>query len=220
MTEKISKEAFAESEIILNKTNLALARSRKLIQSWLPPLEGDSARDDEDDDDFKTESELAGIGAVANHDDDSALARLQRTKHSKNDRLLEQLLGKKGAQQHKKSQAASQAAAAKPANRPAKTSADNQQQASDSDSDAEGRVATLLSKQQKSKPAKVKQQKAAFNRDGDSEKQKVVPVSDQATDSAPDSTIQPAALPTKRKAKSYLDELLAQRSKKKSKRTG
>ena len=50
-----TKDALSQADIIFNRTNVALARSQRLIQSWLPPkpeAEQDSPANQDDDDDF------------------------------------------------------------------------------------------------------------------------------------------------------------------------
>ena len=60
-----------DTEVVLNKINLALARSQRLLSTWLPPRpdsagrsngdahhDGKAEEEDEDEDLFKAESEL------------------------------------------------------------------------------------------------------------------------------------------------------------------
>ncbi|KAI7515220.1 hypothetical protein KC316_g21563, partial [Hortaea werneckii] len=66
----------SEADVILNRTNVALARSQRLIQSWLPPKPSEEsaatqltpAEDDEED--FKGLDETAGIGSKRKAEDE------------------------------------------------------------------------------------------------------------------------------------------------------
>jgi hypothetical protein len=61
-----TKDALSQADIIFNRTNVALARSQRLIASWLPPKpqseqqESTQAAADEDDD-FRGDSEIGGM---------------------------------------------------------------------------------------------------------------------------------------------------------------
>nr|POE78643.1 hypothetical protein CFP56_62894 [Quercus suber] len=102
------------AEILLNRTNVALARSQRLIESWLPPrpdassaavTSTDGDNDDTGDENaFNSMSEIAGIGSVkafAVEDDGVRNRRGGLTKG--NERLLETILGRKGARERMKS---------------------------------------------------------------------------------------------------------------------
>lgn len=52
---KQAKYSQTEADIILNRANIALARSQKLIESWLPPQT--TAEEPRHDDDLKNEPE-------------------------------------------------------------------------------------------------------------------------------------------------------------------
>lgn len=101
-------DKLSAADVILNRTNVALARSQRLIQSWLPALEtksGGPAQDEDNDDDFVAESEIAGVGSKRPLEDDGLPdGAFKRRKLASNDKLLESLLGKKAAQAHRKSQ--------------------------------------------------------------------------------------------------------------------
>lgn len=96
-----------EADVVLNRVNIALARSQKIISSWLPPpTKEDADHEQAQDDDltFTSMTERGGIGSSAAYDNEGFPdGALQRKKLSSNDKLLEQLLGKKGAQMKKKS---------------------------------------------------------------------------------------------------------------------
>ena len=106
----------SQADVILNRTNVALARSRRLIQSWLPPPppptsnqsapQQDAAAQDgsDSDSDFEGLDEFAGLGSTKRKTDDVGLpdGALQRRKLASNEKLLEQLLGKKAVAERKK----------------------------------------------------------------------------------------------------------------------
>lgn len=52
---KQAKYSQTEADIILNRANIALARSQKLIESWLPPQT--TVEEPRHDDDLKNEPE-------------------------------------------------------------------------------------------------------------------------------------------------------------------
>lgn len=196
----LSKEALAESEIILNKTNIALARSRKLIQSWLVNPTADTPHGEEDnDEDFKPESETAGIGSTVQTDD---AGRSIRSRKANNDKLLEQILGKQAAQAHRRSQQST--SIAKPVQKVEET-----RKRDASDDEFESRASTITQK----KASKSRPQKKTTTTEQDQMPQ----TEDQASPAATQvSGAAPLSSKTKRKANSYLDELLAKKARKKS----
>lgn len=121
MPSAATKESLSQADIILNRTNVALARSQRLIQSWLPPkphqdqpAAAADEREQEDDDDFRGDSEVGGIGSSAQRaTDDSGLPEgaFKRRNPGANDKLLDSLLGKKAANAHRKAQALAKSAA-------------------------------------------------------------------------------------------------------------
>ena len=213
----------SESDVILNRANVALSRSQRLVASWLPkaddeaPTKTDEELQREEDEIFTavpetyvlnhrsqagreslTQSSL-GIGAPLPQK--AADGSWNRSDLDSNDKLRKQLLGKnydrvmKAAAEEK---AAAKAAAAKPVQAQPETTVD--------ESDEEDGRAAMLSKQRKRKGAPaVHPAVAAAEAEAEAEKEK----SDDAKGPARKS---------RKKATSYLDELLAERSKKRKKR--
>ncbi|KAK3712931.1 hypothetical protein LTR37_008816 [Vermiconidia calcicola] len=217
-----------DADVILNRINVALARSQRLVNSWLPPKPEESdAREDSNDEDFRSMTETGGIGSRAAYDDDQGLPdslTLPRRKIGPNDKLLEQILGKKAAQAKRKERDAgkgmsvSKHAAPKPIVGQPK---DVQPKSAESDDEDEGgRAAAFRSR----KPGKVTKEKDVpwTLSSGESVVVDAGPnaahdhVQDRETTSAMAS--EPNDRPAKRKAGSYLDEVLAQNAKKKKKK--
>lgn len=212
----------SEADVILNRTNIALARSQRLIQSWLPARteaeQGKVAPTEDDERDFVGMTEAGGIGSKRAFEDDD-LPMLKRTRLSSNDKLLEQWLGKKAAQAKRKSQEAhksttvSRHAAAKQA-----ASEPTAGRLSESDDEGEGRAAAFRSKKRKVMPnhEPVVTDKHAgddvhFSEAGEQ-------VLAQGLDVQTDDRASKAEDQSTRKAGSYLDEVLSQKAKKKSKK--
>ncbi|QIW95379.1 hypothetical protein AMS68_000897 [Peltaster fructicola] len=200
----LSKEALAESEIILNKTNIALARSRKLIQSWLSQPAAESQEDEDEDEDFKPESETAGIGSTVQDDESGSLGRIARSRQA-NDKLLEQILGKTAAQAHRRSQQT--VSSTKPAPKVDENS--NKRQNNSDDDNDQGRASAVAS-------GRVKKSKHYSTNK--------IQVPDQKDPLTPTNEGEASkqqnrlGVSSKRKANSYLDELLAKKARKKSKK--
>ncbi|KAK3708624.1 hypothetical protein LTR37_011346 [Vermiconidia calcicola] len=218
----------ADADVILNRINVALARSQRLVNSWLPPkLEEPDARQDTDDEDFRSMTETGGIGSRTAYDDDQELPdglAPQRKKLGVNDKLLEQILGKKAAQAKRKERdagkgmSASKHAAPKPL--VARPKDDHRKGAESDDEEEGGRAATFRSR----RPGKVTKEKES-PRTLSVDESVVIDagpnaaherVRDWETTSAMAS--EPDEKPAKRKAGSYLDEVLAQSAKKRKKK--
>nr|XP_023907982.1 uncharacterized protein LOC112019701 [Quercus suber]POF16584.1 hypothetical protein CFP56_24102 [Quercus suber] len=108
MQEPDSLTPSQRAEILLNRTNVALARSQRLIDSWLPPKPQSSSGvvqrlDDDDEESFKSMSETAGVGSAKAFaaEEESARRKIGLTKG--NERLLETMLGRKGAREKMRS---------------------------------------------------------------------------------------------------------------------
>ncbi|KAK4619735.1 hypothetical protein CLAFUW4_10894 [Fulvia fulva] len=222
-------------DILITRQNIALARSQKLLQSWLPAKASEqptSAAADSDQDDFQGLGEATGIGAKRKNEDDSELGGILKRRRTDNDKLLENLIGKKAAQARKKSQEAEKSthAARKPLesqklkmfNKPA-----------ESEDEEEGRASAFTSKKQRrsqknaTMPVDAVAVAGADDEDtlnGDAEPPDpredaavLKELAGQADIAADDSEAEDPR-PQKRKAGSYLDELLAQKAKKKNKK--
>lgn len=227
-----TKDALSQADIILNRTNVALARSQRLIQSWLPPKPATEDQDSvhqpaaDEDEDFRGDSEVGGIGSAAQKDD-SGLPEgaFKRRNLGANDKLLDSLLGKKAANAHRKAQAEARGRAGQSQNvagsrPPVKETAKRPAQDSDSEEEGGGRAAAFVSK--RAKPSRP-QPKASDNVE---ERDTVVgtgqdedePNSSDAGAKAAKETNTPAAKGGKKRPASYLDELLGQKANKKSKK--
>lgn len=220
-----TKDALSQADIIFNRTNVALARSQRLIQSWLPPKPQAEDQDSthpvaDEDDDFRGDSEIGGIGSAAQKDD-SGLPEgaFKRRNPGANDKLLDSLLGKKAANAHRKAQALAKQATAQPTGPPkpaVKEAPKRRAQDSDSDEDEGGRAAAFKSKRAKpSKPQpKSEEPSAELEADGSAAEGDIKA---KATDKRQETNTGGKAGGRKRPA-SYLDELLGQKANKKSKK--
>jgi len=225
-----TKDALSQADIIFNRTNVALARSQRLIASWLPPKpesenqESTQAAADEDED-FRGDSEIGGIGSRAQKDD-SGLPEgaFKRRNPGANDKLLDSLLGKKAANAHRKAQALAKSATAQPQDAPKPAVKEKSKRpAEDSDSEDEGgRAAAFKSKRAKpSKPQpKVQEDDAEDGAHVDTDMPEAI-VKAKATEltlQPPQGTKSPAKSNGRKRPASYLDELLGQKANKKNKK--
>ena len=206
------------ADVVLNRHNVALARSRRILQSWLPPAPPAEAGAHEeldmndDDDDAGTLNEVGGMGSRTGQEDVDAFG-LPRKKHSTNDKLLEQIMGKRGAEAKRKQNAKEGKAAV--GSRHGKTlplvekPKQEKKRAVESDDDDEGGRATAF-KSRKMRSVVVPREIAieALDREDIGQAATGQPI-DAST------TLEPADKPSKRKTNSYLDEVLAKKSKKK-----
>ncbi|CEJ55271.1 hypothetical protein PMG11_01538 [Penicillium brasilianum] len=218
----------SESDVILNRANVALARSQRLVASWLPEKTGDeltSAKSEEElqreeDEIFTAVPETLGVGAPL--PEKAADGSWNRTELSSNDQLRKQLLGRNYDKFMKASAAAKQASAAAKSTASAVASGASSavQEEDDQDDDEDGRVSMVGKKKRR-----VGQGRAAQTGSGSG----VTPVSTpgDVEDAGAkeengvvqtDAPVKQAPSKGRKKATSYLDELLAERSKKRKKR--
>lgn len=216
-----SKDALSQADIIFNRTNVALARSQRLIQSWLPPKPEAEDQDStktlaEEDEDFRGDSEIGGIGSAAQKDDSGLPDGVfKRRNPGANDKLLDSLLGKKAANAHRKAQALAKSATAQPQAVPKPVVKEKPKRpAQDSDSDDEGgRAAAFKSKRPRpsAQPQPtVSEQTVEEDSDDEIKTARAKPEPSQATNA----TAKPSA---RKRPASYLDELLANKKNKKKK---
>ncbi|MCJ1379817.1 hypothetical protein MMC17_002920 [Xylographa soralifera] len=93
----------SEADIIFNRANVALAKSQRLIASWLPPRTEEELRNVKSEEEVEREEhemfapvpELLGLGAPLPQEIKSGDERRQEL--SSNDKLRKQLLGKEFA---------------------------------------------------------------------------------------------------------------------------
>ncbi|OGE48676.1 hypothetical protein PENARI_c026G02770 [Penicillium arizonense] len=240
----------SESDVILNRANVALSRSQRLVASWLPQqtneelanTKTDEELQREEDEIFTAVPETLGIGAPLPQK--AADGSWNRTELDSNDKLRKQLLGK-NYDRVMKAAAAQKAAVAGSTTTSASASASgNNASASgtgagdedDEDDDEDGRSAMIgkkknmrgvgagagLGRGQKKKKAGASAVEDVF----------ASPVADTGAGTGTEDTEQkaeeesapsePAPAPARskgrKKATSYLDELLAERAKKRKKR--
>lgn len=215
-----------ENIATINRFNITLARSSRVLQGWVSQK---SAPQDETEDDafdereFRSETEKGGVASKTAYAEDDTLpdGSFQRKKLASNDALAERLLGQQVANARKKSQvqgkamSSSKHAAPKPiTNRPKVL------READSDDEGEGRAAAFTSKQQRKASTTPVDAVKEDDKPMDDEVSDEQPTSRQAATTRPDPAVamDEVPQPTKRKATSYLDELLAQKAKKKSKK--
>lgn len=214
-----------QNDVIINRLNLQLARSRSILNSWRPQ---EQQADDEEnevidnDDEFVASGETAGIGTVIKNGDESALpTRRSATK----DKLLEQLIGKKAANAKRKedvhkSMSTSKHAVPKPLS---STAAKQPRAIQDSEDEEGGRAAAFKSRKPSRAQAQARAAKDvsdAVDEDGESDaSQRKV---DRRDRNAPEKDVRGTAvdsLPQKCKGGgSYLDELLSKKAKKSKKK--
>ncbi|KAL8715073.1 MAG: hypothetical protein Q9220_001030 [cf. Caloplaca sp. 1 TL-2023] len=90
----------SEADIIFNRANVALAKSQRLVASWLPPRTDEEARKTKTEEEIEREEkemfvpvpEVLGLGAHV--PDDMKDGDLKKQKLTSDDKLRKQLLGK------------------------------------------------------------------------------------------------------------------------------
>ncbi|KAJ5683151.1 hypothetical protein N7462_006316 [Penicillium macrosclerotiorum] len=205
-----------ESDIILNRANVALARSQRLVASWLPEPSADELANAKSEEELQREEDeiftavpetFRRLGVGAPLPEKAADGSWNRTELSSNDQLRKQLLGRNYDKIMKAKAAAksTQTTAAQPG-KPASTLVNSHDDDGDDDED-EGRTSMVGQKKRKTKQTQP---------------QPTTPTdqSDNAENGAAPSEVHAKPAPSKgrKKATSYLDELLAERSKKRKKR--
>ncbi|KAJ6015714.1 hypothetical protein N7540_010305 [Penicillium herquei] len=204
----------SESDIILNRANVALSRSQRLVASWLPAQSEDELANTKTDEELQREEdeiftavpETLGIGAPL--PEKAADGSWNRTELGSNDKLRKQLLGK-NYDRFMKAAAASKASQLKTA--PATQAQANNTQDNDSEDDEEGRTASIGQKKRKVMPKKVKPVVSSEDQEKDVQ-------GEQDTSTTTEVPVRQAPSKGRKKATSYLDELLAERAKKRKKK--
>ncbi|KAJ5108801.1 hypothetical protein N7456_005476 [Penicillium angulare] len=224
-----------ESDVILNRANVALARSQRLVSSWLPTqtddelsnLKSEEELQREEDEIFTAVPETLGIGAPL--PEKAADGSWNRTELSSNDKLRKQLLGK-NYDRFMKAQAENKAQAKVAISAPqaAKPVAVEES----SDDEEEGRTTSIglrrkngLSKmKKKTKTAtKTETETEAGGKEEDQDQDKDMQMQGGGEDEetatvTKEVPVRQAPSKNKKKATSYLDEILAQRANKRKKR--
>ncbi|KAJ9229713.1 hypothetical protein C8Q69DRAFT_322707 [Paecilomyces variotii] len=203
-----------EADVIFNRANIALARSQRLVASWLPPKSDEELAQQtkseeelqrEEDEIFTAVPEKLGLGApLPKATEDGSW---NRTELSSNDKLRQQLMGKGFA----KAMAAKQRQLQQNINRRpeqgkagAKSSARTENDGGDDDDDEEEGRSALGNKKRKVAATVVE--------DGANNE-----IAESKESSASTPGAESGRGKKKKKTGSYLDEVLSQRSKKKKK---
>jgi hypothetical protein len=219
-------EDTVDVEALINRQNVGLARSKRILNSWLPAKrEHEAAAEEEEDDaDIVPMVESAGLGskvAYEEHEGGDGVS-LPRKKLSSNDKLLEQIIGSKAAHARKKqrmedtsSKNVNERSMSKQyANRTKQEQAKEDQS---EDEDEGGRAATIASRRRDVPRAKVESQTESQEKDG-SDAEGADEFTQRGKASTNVVTFKPEDNSSKRKKGSYLDEMLAQKSRKKKKK--
>ncbi|KAJ5222594.1 uncharacterized protein N7469_008834 [Penicillium citrinum] len=201
----------SESDIILNRANVALSRSQRLVSSWLPaetettPEKTEEELQREEDEIFIAVPETLGIGAPL--PEKAADGSWNRTELGTNDLLRKQLLGRNYDRIMKEKAAAQKPAPVQRETGQGQSSISGQAQGTSSsavteeeDDEEEGRAAMVGKKRKKDL-------KENFGENG----------SGSGSGSGVDG-VTGGKGKGRKKAASYLDEILAQRASKKKKR--
>ncbi|KAL4787543.1 hypothetical protein BJX76DRAFT_299732 [Aspergillus varians] len=222
----------ADADIILNKANIALARSQRLVASWLPaePLtdqdheKTDSELQREEDEIFTAVPETLGLGAPLPMK--AADGSWNRTELDSNDQLRKQLLGKnyKKVMAEKARQKAAKTGSGLPATtNPVSNGTGNHQSSAgngamddDDDDNDEGRSASIAKKASRKRKVEMHTEPATQTED-----ESGVLKNENSNGPTEGKTANSQQRPNskgRKKATSYLDEILAERSKKRKKR--
>ncbi|KAF2026148.1 hypothetical protein EK21DRAFT_92593 [Setomelanomma holmii] len=226
----------SDGDVLTNRVNMALANSQRRLAAMLGPQDESHAtttasRQDDEDEDLRKEyadPEQLGVGGM--RPKDVADGSFTKRTITSSDKLLEQLIGKKKAKAHLAAKQNATRLCAKPQAQGHDRSHAMKDESEDED---EGRTAAFKSKKrrtEKTKPVIVKE----VERDGDEDVQAQTIEHQNNVDSIPhDETEQtkkvaentdvfataaaPKPIPSrgKPKATSFLDEILAEQSKKK-----
>ncbi|PWY64748.1 hypothetical protein BO70DRAFT_192219 [Aspergillus heteromorphus CBS 117.55] len=221
----------AETDIILNKANVALARSQRLVASWLPPattedqanIKSEEELQREEDEIFTAVPETLGVGAPL--PTKAADGSWNRTELDSNDKLRRQLLGKN----YKKVMTAkgnTPAGAGAVSRLPVSgASSSTTKDVEDEDDEEEGRTALIGKKNAiSSKKRKAEHRVRPVSEPSNDQNSKTKQISGDDDDGdeidKPNKQTGPLIQPSRgrKKATSYLDEILAERSKKRKKR--
>ncbi|KAA8650056.1 hypothetical protein EYZ11_004763 [Aspergillus tanneri] len=214
----------SETDVILNKANVALARSQWLVASWLPPRtqeELDNSKSEEElqkeeDEIFTAVPETLGIGAPL--PSKAANGSWKRVELDSNDKLRKQLLGK-----NYKKVVAARTGAPHTLGKPGMLTSHSQSTArkeyeEDDDEEDGGRTAMVTKSKIKSRKRKAVLE-AGQDYDDNATSAGKNEEDTQSTAQGITSSSRPIPRPQgRKKATSILDEILADRSKKRKKK--
>ncbi|KAF2133328.1 hypothetical protein P153DRAFT_274312, partial [Dothidotthia symphoricarpi CBS 119687] len=235
----------SDGDVLTNRLSIGLAKHQSLLASWMGPAESTpnsntaalTSQDEKEDDDLNANvfgHDRLGVGGILPKDiaDGSFTRRLPTS----NDKLLEQLIGKKRAKAH----IAAKLEAARPNAKPQKFGKPDPVKKEESEDEEEGRSSAFKSRRSgpKKKSVQVKEERdeevedeeelqakgrIAEGNDGEAQEEsiasaEVVKKEDDSEDEAAGARPRNVKRDTSRqkaKPKSFLDEILAERSKKK-----
>ncbi|OJD13247.1 hypothetical protein AJ78_06269 [Emergomyces pasteurianus Ep9510] len=210
----------SEADIVFNRANVALARSQRLIASWLPPKTDEEIANTkteeelqrEEDEIFTPVPEKLGLGAPLPQS--QADGSFNRTELSSNEKLRKQLLGKN---YKKKSTSDTQVNSSERRKQQQyhHQSANSRIVECDEDDEDEGRSSLGRNKRQRTKQKTTEVEKDTTTRttdgDGDGDGNRGNGEDNESADDRQRST-------QRKKPASYLDELLSERSKKRKRK--
>ncbi|KAJ5605031.1 hypothetical protein N7510_010185 [Penicillium lagena] len=208
-----------ESDVILNRANVALARSQRLVASWLPAqtdeeltnVKSEEELQREEDEIFTAVPETLGVGAPL--PEKAADGSWNRTELGSNDKLRKQLLGK-NYDKIMKASASNQPLPSRTTPKSAELVQGPGNKEEEDDEDEEGRTALVGKKKTNKRRGKDDtRQGSAQDTGAEDPENKATPA---AAAQAPSSRA--ASSKGKKKATSYLDEILSERAKKRKKR--
>ncbi|TKX25583.1 hypothetical protein C1H76_2233 [Elsinoe australis] len=207
-----------DAEVIFNKANVALARSQRLIESWLGPEAGHASsggnlweEGEDDDNDFKPEPETLGVGAKA-PDSDVGFGLKRKQPSTSNDKLLEQLLGKKAAREHQAKMAAQRMSKQQASSKDSPVSkAAKPTEIEDDSEEEEGRASAFRSKASRKRPLP---RPPPTENDAADESQS----EDEAGKATRGGKVKAAPKASKARGGTYLDQILAEKASKKRKK--
>ncbi|KAI4286019.1 MAG: hypothetical protein L6R35_004520 [Caloplaca aegaea] len=203
----------SEADIIFNRANVALAKSQRLVASWLPPrteaelksTKSEEQIDQEEQELFTPVPEILGLGAKV-PDDLKDGGALKKQKLTSDDLLRRQLLGKDHAILKKKEERGQRGSGSIVSLGSKPLPAAAKRKAEDVSSDDEGGRSSLGKKKHHHEHDKIREDRGVDALDvgkdvdpGDGRRQR------------------PEAATRSVKATNYLDEVLSQKSKKKRK---
>ncbi|KAL8791086.1 MAG: hypothetical protein Q9213_000293 [Squamulea squamosa] len=202
----------SEADIIFNRANVALAKSQRLVASWLPPRTEDELKNAKTEEQIEKEEqemftpvpEVLGLGAKI--PEDFKDWDLKRQKLSSNDLLRRQLLGKdhiKSQNKYSQGQASLLGTGSVPGFGSKPRLVPARRELEDGSSEDEGGRSSLGKKKLKSEPTRI----SNSTRDEESEA--------DTMDYEDPKSERPETLKPPKKTTNYLDEVLAQKMEKK-----
>ncbi|KZM27037.1 uncharacterized protein EKO05_0005023 [Ascochyta rabiei] len=231
-----------QDDVLGNKFSLMNAKSSKLLSSWMgsepePAAPSASLSDNAKDEDADLKQadfghDRLGVGSAIPKD--VADGSFTRRAPTSNDKLLEQLIGKKRAKAHLAAKQEAERASAR--QQPTWQQKKEEKKIEESEDEEEGRAAMITSKRQKTQQQQQKKKKnkpivavpkeeedeVMGGLDGELKEDAVAVTQDEQQESKKEESDDDVDLKPKKRVKksrtkptSYLDELLAERSKKK-----